>query len=74
VGISSGGEGMKPSPQGTPCQTIYSSDLEPVQTRITATPNGPILSLESASFNASLPASPHILRLLAAKLSQVAQA
>jgi hypothetical protein len=75
VGIPSGGEGMNlPSLPGTLSVTVFSSELEPVQTRITATQNGPVLTLESASFNATLPASPHILRLLAAKLGKVAQA
>jgi hypothetical protein len=76
MGKPGSGGGVKPLPSlpGTLSVMVFSSDLEPVQTRITATPNGPVLSLESDTFNATLPASPFILELLANKLGKVAYA
>jgi hypothetical protein len=47
---------------------IFAHDLEPILTRLEPTPTGPRLVLESSTFNATLPASPHILKLLASKL------
>ena len=48
-------------------RVIFARDLEPVVTRLEATPHGPRLVLEADSFAAILPATPHILKLLAAK-------
>jgi hypothetical protein len=53
---------------------IYTNDLEPVHTRLERSPTGPRLVIESESFAVTLPASPFILELLAAKLKGVASA
>ena len=53
---------------------IWSRDLEPITTKLEPSERGPVLTLESSTFNASLPASPFILKLLANKLSEPAQA
>jgi hypothetical protein len=53
---------------------IFARDLEPVTTRLEPTSHGPVLKLESESFAATLPATPHILKLLARKLEQTVQA
>ena len=49
---------------------IFAQDLEPVVTKLEATPHGPHLVLETDSFAAILPATPFILKLLAAKLER----
>ena len=55
-------------------RVIFAQDLEPVVTRLEATPHGPRLVLETDSFAAILPATPHILKLLAAKLERTVTA
>ena len=55
-------------------RVIFSRDLEPVVTKLEATPHGPRLVLESESFAAIMPASPFILKLLARKLEATANA
>jgi hypothetical protein len=49
-------------------RVIFARDLEPILSRLEPTPTGPRLHLESETFTAILPASPHILKLLASKL------
>ena len=49
-------------------RVIFASDHEPILTRLEPSPHGPRLVIESETFAAILPASPFILKLLAAKL------
>lgn len=49
-------------------RVIFARDLEPVVTRLERSSNGPRLVLESSTFAAIMPATPHILKLLARKL------
>jgi hypothetical protein len=49
-------------------RVIFTRDLEPIHTRLEPTPTGPRLVLESETFAAIMPATPHILKLLARKL------
>ncbi len=53
---------------------IFAQDLEPIHTRLEPSPDGPRLHLESETFAAILPATPHILSLLAAKLARTVTA
>ena len=55
-------------------QVIFSRDLEPVVTRLKPSPHGPRLVIESETFAATMPATPHILKLLARKLAATANA
>jgi hypothetical protein len=47
-------------------RVIFARDLEPILTRSTT---GPRLHIEGETFGAILPATPHVLKLLAAKLN-----
>jgi hypothetical protein len=49
-------------------RVIFARDLEPILTHLEPTPTGPRLVLESETFAAIMPATPHILKLLARKL------
>jgi hypothetical protein len=55
-------------------RTIFASDHEAIHTRLEPSPTGPRLHIESESFAATLPASPFILELLAAKIKATASA
>ena len=55
-------------------RVIFSRDLEPVVTKLEATPHEPRLVIESESFAAIIPAFPFILKLLARKLEATANA
>ena len=55
-------------------RVIFSRDLEPVVTKLKPSPTGPRLVIESESFAAILPATPHILKLLARKLEATVNA
>jgi hypothetical protein len=51
-------------------RTIFARDLESFMTRLEPSPTGPRLVLEGETFAATLPATPHVLKLLAAKLEK----
>ena len=55
-------------------RVIFARDLSPIVTILERSPTGPRLVIESETFTATLPATPHILKLLARKLEATAKA
>jgi hypothetical protein len=53
---------------------IFARDLEPILTHLGPSPTSPRLHIEGKTFAAILPTSPFILKLLALKLNNTAQA